>query len=161
MFFSQRRQGNVSQALKSTVKRPLSSKSPSDNQSIETVHPEIKLSQTTWSCSAAYALQVSWLAFRYFFFFSFFRPFRDSPVFNLNVASVIWPNMQDARHAAVVVYRKCLATKQIRSNYAPAGLMIFSFEPCMLWWVVNLKKSSQPTNLITNLFKSKKHECNF
>jgi hypothetical protein len=37
--------------------------------------------------------------------------------------------MQGTGHAAVVVYRKCLVTKQIRSNNVPAGFMVFSFEP--------------------------------
>jgi hypothetical protein len=36
--------------------------------------------------------------------------------YNLKVASGSWLDMQDAGHEAVVAYRKCPATQQIRSN---------------------------------------------
>jgi hypothetical protein len=32
----------------------------------------------------------------------------------LKTASVSWPDMQDAGHAAVIVYHECPATKQIQ-----------------------------------------------
>ena len=46
---------------------------------------------------------------------------------NLNVASLIGPDMQGTRHAAVVDHRKCLVTPQIRSNKVPEGFMVFAF----------------------------------
>jgi hypothetical protein len=36
--------------------------------------------------------------------------------------------MQGTGHDAVVAYRKCPVTQQIRSNSAPAGFMVFGFE---------------------------------
>jgi hypothetical protein len=52
---------------------------------------------------------------------------------NLKVASVSWSDMQGTGHEAVVVYRKCLVTQHIRPNNAPAGFMVFGFEPCAFW----------------------------
>ena len=61
--------------------------------------------------------------------------------------------MQDAGHAAVVVYRKCPATQQIRSNNAPAGFMAFSFEPCMFWWDETVKVTIALSKVSVDFFK--------
>jgi len=46
----------------------------------------------------------------------------------LKIASVIWSDMQDAGHAAVVVYRKCPGTKADPAKGAlPEGSIVLSF----------------------------------
>ena len=50
-------------------------------------------------------------------------------LFHLKIASVLWPDMQGAGHAAVVVYRKYPETHQIRPKDALGGFNYFKFWP--------------------------------
>jgi hypothetical protein len=47
--------------------------------------------------------------------------------FNLKIASVLWPNMQDIGYAAIVNYCKYPITQQIRPQDAPEGFACFEF----------------------------------
>jgi hypothetical protein len=48
-------------------------------------------------------------------------------LYNLKVASVLWPNMQGIGHAAIVNYCKWPITQQIRLQDAPEGFACFEF----------------------------------
>ena len=48
-------------------------------------------------------------------------------IWNLKIASVLWPNMQGIGHAAIVNYCKWPITQQIRPQDAPEGFACFEF----------------------------------